>query len=994
MKKSNKNIMGKEYWRSLDQLADTPEFREFLHREFPENASELGGDVSRRKFLTLIGASIALAGLAGCRRPVEKIVPYVKAPEEIIPGVPKYYATTIPTPAGGLGVVVESHEGRPTKIEGNKKHPVTFGKSTARMQAEILNLYDPDRSQSVLKDGRKAKWKHFVSFWDKKYEELSANGGEGLAILSGGFSSPTQFRLYESFKEKFPKAVWTAYEPVSDENIIQGMQIAVGKKVRPVYRYDKANVILSVDADFLGTEDGVIAATNQFAKGRRIENEHDSMNRLYVAEPTFTVTGGMADHRLRLQATLIAPFLFKLAGELQSQGLQIDLPGKFGGIFFDEKWIAALARDLLSNKGKSLIVVGKRQPPAAHALAAALNEALGNIGSTLLFREIKETVSPSADDFKNLVKELDDKKINTLIMLGGNPLYNAPADINFAGALSNLETSIHLSPYADETSSAVSWHIPELHFLESWGDVRAEDGTLSVVQPLIEPLFGGSTAIELLSLIISGKESKSYDEVRQTWNELLAKGDFEDNWRRVLHDGLLENSALTETSLPINSENVKNAIKKIIAKPNSITSDNMEVVFSESYALFDGRFANNGWMQEFPHPVTKVAWDNMILISPKTAAELEVNTSDLAYLTLNGRQIKAPLFILPGQADNCLTLDLGYGRTKAGRVGNGVGFNAYSLRTSANLWSEVGASVVKTGETYLLANTQDHWSLEGRPLLREATLEHYKEHPDFAPEMVEHPPLKSLWDEPKYDKGYQWGMSIDLNACSGCNACVIACQSENNIPVIGKEQVSKGREMHWIRLDRYFSGDINDPEMVYQPVACQQCEMAPCEGVCPVAATSHNEEGLNVMTYNRCIGTRYCSNNCPYKVRRFNFFNYTKDYPEIVKLSQNPDVTVRARGVMEKCTYCTQRIEEARINSQNAGTELKDGDVVTACQQSCPADAIVFGNILDKNSRVAKVKEQNRDYAMLGELNLKPRTTYLAKLRNPNPEIEKLKNII
>ena len=700
----------------------------------------------------------------------------------------------------------------------------------------------------------------------------------------------------------------------------------------------------------------------------------------------------MADHRMRLQAGMIDVFLYKLAAVLQDQGLKLNLPGKFSGKI-NEKWVAALARDLMANKGKSLIVVGKRQPAAVHALAVSINEALGNIGKTMLFREIKDTLFSSNNDFKSLVKNIDDKKVNTLLILGGNPVYNTSVDINFSNALANIETSIHLSSHIDETSSLADWHIPELHFLESWGDVRAEDGTLSVVQPLIEPLFGGRTEVELLALLSSGKEKKSYDEVRQTWSALLPNNNFEDNWRRVLHDGVLENSALPKTKLVASNEKVYTALKEVAPKASDISPENMEVVFAESYALFDGRLANNGWMQEFPHPVTKVAWDNIILISPKTAEDVGVKTADLVYLTLNGRQIKAPVFILPGQADNCLTLEFGYGRTKAGRVGNGVGFNAYKLRTSSNLWSETGASLVMTGETFLLANTQDHWSLEGRPLLREATLEHYKEHPEFAPDMVEHPPLKSLWEEPKYDKGYQWGMSIDLNACSGCNACVIACQSENNISVVGKEQVANGREMHWIRLDRYFSGDIDDPEMVYQPVACQQCEMAPCEGVCPVAATSHNEEGLNVMTYNRCIGTRYCSNNCPYKVRRFNFFNYTKDYPEIVKLAQNPDVTVRSRGVMEKCTYCTQRIEEARITSQNEGRELHDGDVVTACQQSCPADAIVFGNILDKNSKVVKVKEQNRDYAMLGELNLKPRTTYLAKIRNPNPEIEKLDKV-
>lgn len=986
--KKDSHISGKEYWRSLDQLADTPEFKEFLYREFPENASEMTNPLTRRKFLTLMGASIALAGLAGCRKPVEKIVPYVKAAEDIIPGIPKYFATTMPLGLSAYGLVVESHEGRPTKIEGNTLHPSTLGKSNVILQAAILGLYDPDRSRNFVHEGITKEWTDFVDYWRERFSAFRDNKGRGLAVLSESFASPTLFRLRTEFLRNFPEANWYAYEPVSDEQIYQGMELATGKPLQPVYHYEKAKIICALDSDFLYNESENITANKGFAAGRRVLKETDEMNRLYVVESYFSVSGGMADHRLRLPAGRVLDFALELALELKKQGLIIDFPlddvQESGA---PKKWIKVLAEDLLAHKSHSLIIAGRKQPALLHALVFAINEALSNNGQTVTYHDVTDRVWPSTSGLVELAKKLQTGEVDTLFLMGGNPVYNAPADLEFAKAIKNVQQIIHLSPYMDETSQLAHWHLPMAHFLEGWSDARSLDGTLSVIQPLIEPLFGGKNPIEVLQLLATGEEVSAYESVRFTWQNFFKKGAFEEQWRRLLHDGMLPDSAAKAINPRFNRSNVKEYLATHPLKKVNTDKDHLEIVFQPSAAVFDGRFANNGWLQEMPDPVTKLAWDNTAIISPKTAQVLRVNNGDLLNVEYLGRTLEIPAFVLPGHADETVTITLGYGRTAAGRIGDRVGFNAYRLRTSEQPYINGGAQLNKTGKKYPLANLQDHGSMEGRPLVREATLEQYREHPTFAPEMVEHPPLKSLWDEHRYDEGYQWGMTIDLNACSGCMACVIACQSENNIPIVGKEQVAKGREMHWIRLDRYFSGDPFDPEMVHQPVACQHCENAPCEQVCPVAATVHDKEGLNVMTYNRCIGTRYCSNNCPYKVRRFNFFNYTKDYPEVLKMAQNPDVTVRSRGVMEKCTYCLQRINEAKIRAKNSGRELVDGEVISACQQSCPADAIVFGNILDPQSEVTRMKAINRNYTMLSELNVKTRTTFLAKLRNPNPAL-------
>ncbi len=982
-------LSGKTYWRSLNQLANTPEYREFLEREFPEGASEMKDGLTRRTFLSLMGASIAMAGLAGCRKPVEKILPYVTAPENIIPGVPKYYASTMPLGNSAYGILVESHEGRPTKIEGNKLHSSSQGASNSWIQASMLGLYDPDRSQSVTNGLARSDWESFVAGWRTRLEEHKKDGGAGLAVLSEAFTSPTMARLAAKLRKDFPNATWVAYEPVSDENIYAGIELATGEKLQPVYDYGKAEVILSLDSDFLSTESEQISAVRGYAAGRRLESEKDSMNRLYVAEGAYSLTGSVADHRMRVRTSEIPAFAAAVAAELQAQGVNIVGGAALSGFAnhgFDKNWLRVVASDLINARGNCLVVAGYRQPAALHALVAAINQALGANGNSVNYRRLADAELSNRDGFAALVRRMDAGEIKSLVMLGGNPVYNAPADLNFSRALNKVEYSIHLSLHQDETTREAEWHVPMAHYLESWGDARAVDGTLSVIQPMIEPLFGGKSNCELAHFIMTGEDVRGYEIVRETWRNILRSGGFEVAWQRVLHDGVLNGSAEGPVAATINGSAVGGAIGSL---PKAVQG--LEVVFQVSPSVYDGRFANNGWLQETPSPITKLTWDNPALISFATAREHNLENGDLIQLELNGRSLELPVWVVPGQADNMLVLDLGYGRTHAGRVGNGVGFDTYRLRTSGAMFAAGGAGITKLNRTYLLASAQDHGSMEGRPLIREATLAEYREDPNFAPEMVEHPPLKSLWDEPDYSEGYQWGMAIDLTTCVGCGACSVACQSENNIPIVGKQQVSNGREMHWMRIDRYFAGNLDEPEVAHQPVTCQHCENAPCEQVCPVAATMHDREGLNLMVYNRCIGTRYCSNNCPYKVRRFNFFNYTKDMPEIIQMAMNPDVTVRFRGVMEKCTFCIQRISEAKINAKLSDRRVQDGEVTTACQQACPAGAITFGDLNDPNSKVRKVKEQNRNYAMLSELNVQPRLTYLARIRNPHPELMRIR---
>jgi MoCo/4Fe-4S cofactor protein with predicted Tat translocation signal len=1005
--------VSRTYWRSLAELDNSLESRNFLEREFPEGASELPEGISRREMITLLGASLSLAGLTACRRPVEQIVPYVNAPEDVVPGIPRYYATTMPFGRSAYGLIVESHEGRPTKIEGNPAHPSTLGASSSRIQASVLGLYDPDRSHTLRLKGEAKAWSEFVTAWAELSKAHAADAGAGLAILSESFSSPTLARLATEFRTRYPKATWATYETISEENRLAGLRSAIGRDVDLMLRMDQASVILALDADPLLTDAEMIRHTRGFAAGRRAGVAGGEMNRLYAVEGVFSLTGAMADHRLRLESRQIAPFLAALAARLGASAAGgantgATVPG------VDPHWIDALAKDLLANRGKGLIVAGDRQPAAVHAAVCALNTSLGNTGKTVSYYETRDAALPSVGSLASLVSAMNAGTVQTLVVLGGNPVFDAPADLDFATAMAKVPHSIVLGHSVDETSSKAEWHVPRAHYLESWGDARAVGGTLSVVQPLILPLFGGRTAVELLGLIVGDKERPAYDIVRDTWRPILGEADFDKKWNRVLHDGLFAGSELTEIVPAAKAD----AVAQLAAAAQS--SSDLEIVFVPSASLHDGRFANDGWLQELPDPLTKLTWDNPALVSPKTAETLGLESEDVVRVEHAGRSLELPVFLLPGMADGVVAVTLGYGRWQAGRVGSGVGFNAFTIRSANATGFNSGAKLTRVGRSYPLSATQEHGSMEGRPVVRESTLTALRSksasaeasadksgaeaekagagHAESAPPaakdktlgvFAEHPEHFSLWNPHSYDRGHQWGMTIDLNSCIGCNACMMACQSENNIPVVGKDQVARGREMHWIRVDRYFSGDpTGNPEVVYQPIPCMHCEDAPCEQVCPVAATVHDGEGLNVMVYNRCIGTRYCSNNCPYKVRRFNFFNFTKDKPESLKLAMNPDVTVRARGVMEKCTYCTQRINRVKIDARLAGREVRDGDIKTACQQACPASAIEFGDLRDPESRVVKAKADPRNYALLEELNTKPRTTYLTKVRNPNPDLE------
>jgi MoCo/4Fe-4S cofactor protein with predicted Tat translocation signal len=971
---------GRQYWRSLDELAQKPSFRDWVHREFPEGASEMLDGPSRRNLLKLMAASFGLAGLTACRRPAERILPNVKGIEDYVPGTAYFYATAMPFAGTVAPLLVETHDGRPTKVEGNPDHPYSLGAASGFAQASVLGLYDPDRSKAVLENGRESSWDAFQKFATGHFAQ--AGDGDGLRFLSERITSPSLAAVKKHALAKWPKAQWTEYEPVNQDNAIEGAKIAFGQPLAAHPQFDQVKVILSLDCDFLGLDSATVLPIKQFTKRRHAgEPSETEMNRLYAVEANYSLTGGMADHRLRLRSSEVQGFAADLARELDilPVGLKV-----LNGTDSRQKFLTAVAKDLKASAGKALVVAGLRQPAAVHALAHLINEKLGS-PVTFTMPDSEATSNLSA-----LAGEMSRGDVKTLVLLGGNPVYTAPADLQFEANLKKVPVTIHLGLEQDETASAVKWHLPEAHYLEAWSDGRAPNGLATIEQPMIEPLYGGRTAAEVLALISGYQDQKAYDIVRTLW---LGSAK-EQAWRESLHNGLIANTAAPEVKPP-----PANASAIAAAVQQSTNPKGIEVAFYPSYSVYDGRFSNNGWLQECPDPMTKQVWGNAALVSPATARRLGVDTNDIVKIERAGISAEFPVMVQPGHADEALSLTLGYGRRECGRVGREVGSNAYPLRTAAGLWFQSGFTVTKTAKSLKLATTQEHHSIADTlaynetarrvpQLIREATFEEYKQNPRFAEEAVEVPPLVSIYGDFDYSKGNQWGLAIDLNACIGCNACTIACQSENNIPIVGKEQVMRGREMHWIRIDRYYTGKEEDPEVVHQGIACQQCENAPCENVCPVAATAHSPEGLNDMAYNRCVGTRYCANNCPYKVRRFNFLNYHKAMTEVEKMAQNPDVSVRGRGVMEKCNYCVQRIQEAKIKAKEDGRRpIKDGEIVTACQQTCPADAIVFGNINDPDSRVHKLKQQDRNYALLAELNVKPRTTYLAKLRNPNPEL-------
>ena len=990
---------GRAYWKSLEELAGDPAVEEMLRREFPEQASLFDDPLGRRQFLTLMGASLALAGLTGCtRQPEEKIVPYVKPPEGVVPGRPLFFATAVLDEGYAKGVLVESHLGRPTKIEGNPDHPISLGATDARGQAAILDLYDPDRLQTLMHLGEIVPWGSFLASMKFALDGQRPAHGAGIRLLTETVTSPTLAAQIKDLLAEFPAAKWHQWEAAGRDAARAGALAAFGRVVETHYRLN-ADVVLCLDADFVTDGPGNLRSIREFTSRRKLEGGKKEMNRLYAVECTPTLAGSLADHRLALRPSEIEDFARALAAALGAGG---EAGSAFGPGSPRGAWIAALAKDLQAHAGSSVVIPGDYQSPAVHALAHAINMKLGNVGKTVLYAPPAEA-SPvdQLASLRELAADMDRGAVSLLIVLGGNPVFTAPADLDFAAGMDKVPLRVHLGLHDDETAERCHWQVPQAHFLEAWSDARAVDGTVTILQPLIAPLYPAArSAHEVLAALSPRPERSGYDIVREHWSAQGMGGDFETAWKRALHDGVVAGAGAAAPPAaasvpPAGAAAPATDVPRASAPP---ATSGLEIAFRPDPCIHDGRFANNGWLQELPKPLTKLTWDNAALMGPQTARTLGIDIdrdslgshTDVVEILFAGRRVKAPAWIVPGHPEGSLTLHLGYGRTRAGRVGTGIGFNANLLRTTAARWWAAGAEVRKTGERYRLACTQDHWSLEGRPAVRSASLEEYERSPAFAHEMAEEPPpTLTLYPPFKYE-GHAWGMSIDLNSCVGCNACMAACVAENNIPVVGKDQVGRGREMHWIRVDRYYSGDVEKPESLethHQPVPCMHCENAPCEVVCPVAATSHSDEGLNDMVYNRCVGTKYCSNNCPYKVRRFNFFLYQDWDTPTFQLMRNPDVTVRSRGVMEKCSYCVQRIERVRIDARNQGRPIRDGEIKTACQQACPGEAIVFGDVNDPQSRVSRLKAEPRNYGLLAELNTRPRTTYLASVRNPNPEI-------
>jgi molybdopterin-containing oxidoreductase family iron-sulfur binding subunit len=1058
---SERALTGPQYWRSLDELTATPGFQEQLAREFPEGASNLDG-VDRRQFMKIMAASFALGGmgLAGCRRPEANILPYGKSVEGVIPGLPLYFATAMPLRKVAIPLLAETHQGRPTKLEGNPSYAPHGGASSLLAQASVLDLYDPDRATAHTKGGALLSGAAVDETLVKLGADYAATQGTGLAFLAEESGSPTRARLLGKLKKRFPRAIWAEYEPVQDEPPVVAARAAFGMDVKPIYRFAKASRIVSIDADFLNAAGTNIYYVREFAKGRKVVQQDDPMNRLYVAESSFTLTGGMADHRLRLASSHMLALIAALANKVTGTATFAPLAAGFD---VNPQWIEECAADLSEHKGTSLVVAGAHLPVAVHIIAYQINAALGNIGKTIDF----VAVEPSeASTIQSLATAIKAGEVKTLVILGGNPVYNAPADLDWPALQKSVAEVIRYGYYVDETSALAGTHIAATHYLESWGDARTFDGTIVPVQPMILPLFKGLTELEVLARILGEQDADPYSLVYLTIGG-LTQDDPAKVFRQFLHDGVLEGSAYPVTNVNFSIRLAADALSRAQAM-GPVSKDSLEVRFTTDYTMDDGRFANNGWLQECPDPITKIAWDNAILVSPRLGKELGIipkgsklqvarveeaefirgrESAHIGEVVVNGRKVRGPLHIQPGLSNFTIVLPLGYGRTGSGRVGQGTGFNAYTVRTCGAFGYATGATLTLTGERYQMANTQEHWSMEGRDIVREANLEEFYADPAYVAKvgLESHSPSilgaegekmtpaqraallprgGSLYKTPEFDGKHQWGMSIDLNTCTGCNTCVVACQAENNIPIVGKDQVMRGREMHWIRLDRYYSdgkadgaafgGEGNreipeDPQVSLQPVGCMHCELAPCEVVCPVNATVHDEEGLNTMAYNRCIGTRYCANNCPYKVRRFNFFDYNdrqldslymgplgpQGMPELVKMVKNPEVSVRMRGVMEKCTYCVQRIQNGKIQHKvkmaKAGTPgevvVPDGSIKTACQQVCPVEAIVFGNLLDERSAIAQAKARSQDYALLAYLNIRPRTTYLGKLRNPNPKM-------
>jgi MoCo/4Fe-4S cofactor protein with predicted Tat translocation signal len=959
------------YWRSLKKLAAQGQMNEESLDEFLPGQSEWHNELSRRDFLRLAGASIALAGFTSCtKQPIETIVPYVQQPEEVIPGKPLRFATATQLGGFGQGLIVTSYEGRPTKIEGNPKHPASLGATTIWAQADVLDLYDPDRAQTITTGGAIKTTDDLWNALNLALGAVQSNRGTSFGILTRPINSPTSLAQLDDILREFPGARWCVWDPLNRDNF---------GRHEVVCDFAKAKIVVSLDSDFLYAHPFALRYARDFATGRRVvEPSRAHMNRLYAAEPTPTITGSNADHRIAVAAREILELAHEIAAEVR------------GGVLIknaNQNWIEAAVSDLKANRGAGIVIAGETQPPEVHALVAQINRALGNLGKTVLPAPAT-TLPPNRIDLAELVSEMQSNAIDLLVILGGNPVYDTPVDLNFGDALEKVKLRIHHSVDFNETSRQSHWHVPATHFLESWSDTRAFDGTASIVQPLIEPMYSAVSIHELLDALIGNSPRTAYEIVRECWQRANRSSDFEAKWRRSLSDGLIADWTVPSLQ-SFSSESGTGEVAGEGKVQSSVS--NLEILFRPDASVRDGHYVKNAWLQELPRQFSKLVWDNAALISPQLAKRENLENGDVVDLTFRGRTIKAPVWIQPGQAENSVTLPLGYGREVVGRVGRQVGFNAYILRVSDAIWFGDGLTLRKTGDRYQLVSTQQHHTLNAeRGILHDGTLDQFTSDPQFAQKDEQLPTLnETLYQPTEFPyRGYKWAMVVDLNTCIGCHACTIACQAENNIPVVGKQQIAVHREMHWIRVDTYHSGEADDPTFTHQPVPCMHCESAPCELVCPVGATVHDNEGLNVQVYNRCVGTRYCSNNCPYKVRRFNFLEYNNRLTPSEKLVKNPDVTVRSRGVMEKCTYCIQRINAARIGSELEQRTIRDGEIVPACAQVCPVEAITFGNMNDPQSRVTRLKRSPLNYWMLGQLNTQPRTSYFAKLRNPNPQLK------
>ncbi len=966
---SKESPFNKQYWMSVEEKLDG--HGKLDYGEFPPGADQLDG-VGRRDFVKLLSASMALAGVAGAgcaRPPTEKIVPYHRNPEGLTVGVAQHYAT-----AGSFGgyassFLVTAREGRPVKIDGNPDHPYGLGVSSPAQQAELLRMYDPQRAKLFKNKGQVSAKKPFQDDVAKKVDAWSKkNGGASVRFLTGAWSSPLLESLKAQILAKLPNAKFVAHEALSQQNRHDGAQIAFGRRVDTIYDAAKARTIVSLDCDFLSATPEYFSLARGWAQGREPGAD---MNRLFVIETALTATGTLADHRVRIKGSKVELFARALAEKL---GV---VPGP-GVSDEGQNVLDAIAQDLAVSGTRGLVVVGERQPPSVHALANAINAKIGAVGTTVGYVPAGLTdVDTGPASLRRLAEELNAGSVDAVVITAKNPVYLSYADVDMKAALSKADVT-YLSLYEDESFPSNGWFVPQNHFLESWGDGKSFDGTTVLQQPLINPLYDGLSEAELLSYFAGNFDTKGPALLKNAWK---AKPTFsEGDWDVWLRQGWAPVATETVTTT-VNADAVASA-------PKGVRIGQYELALVRDDKVLDGSLANMSWLQELPHPVTKLVWDNAAYISQKSADALGVKTGDLLKLTVGGKSINAPVWVAPGHADLSITLALGYGRTaESEKVANGIGVNAYAVRTSENPWF-VEVTVSQEPGSYKLVTTQEHWDMEKRDVALEADLAHLEhELPHHLARLKGVPP--TLQDPVDYSRvDYKWGMAVDLNRCSGCSACMTACQAENNIPVVGKDGVYRNREMFWIRIDRYFSGDLAEPTAITQPVACQQCETAPCEYVCPVNATVHSDEGLNDMVYNRCIGTRYCSNNCPYKVRRFNYFHYTGEKTQVERLAMNPEVTVRARGVMEKCTWCVQRIESARIVTRRENRKIKDGEVKTACQVACPTQAISFGNLHDQNAVVSKKHADARSYNLLQELGTRPRNMYLARIRNPHPALK------